>query len=562
MYHYLFSTTQGNNISLADGSVIIVQNQGLLSSGGIALNAINSIQVSGTDPIARIPGSVRTETLTPGKSGDIVVSAPKLIVTEGGAIITATYSTGEAGNIILKAPDSIQVNGTSPRLSVAASNISSLAFSTGAAGDISVQTGDFMAIDGGLLLSTTGGSGAGGDIQIDATKSIELLGVQPSTLAPSSISAATFSTGNAGSVALNTSRLLIENGGRVDSSTLASGNAGSITVNPLDSVEIKGTVLNSRNPSLIISSGNILDEALQTSFGQVDELNLTGTSGDVRINTKQLTVTDGGLISVNNDGSGDAGRLEVFADSIGLDNKSGITAATTSGQGGTVFLQTGRLQLNNNSNVTPTANGGSKSGGNVTINTNTLVALNNSNITANAFEGNGGNIQISVQGLFLSPDSKINADSTFGVNGVVETQVLGFDVSNSLTPLNNNLVTTEQVIAGSCLARRNVERGSFVITGTSGLPINPYSGIERWDNLTGVESVKDEKAQSQESSLPPANNNANQSLPRKWQPGDPIVEAQALILKADGRASLIASSPQPEISNADSQVCEVDQAKI
>ena len=187
-----------------------------------------------------------------------------------------------------------------------------------------------------------------------------------------------------------------------------------------------------------------------------------------------------------------------------------------------------------------------------------MVALENSDITANAFEGRGGNIQITTQGLFLSPDSDITASSQFGIDGNVDIQTFGLDIRNSITPLQNRLVTTEQVIAGSCLARRNVERGSFVITGSGGLPINPYSGIERWDNLTEVQPIEDEKAQS---SLPPANNNANQSLPRKWQPGDPIVEAQALIMKADGRASLVASSPQPEISNADSQACEVDQAK-
>ena len=53
---------QGKQISLADGSVIIIQNQGLLPSGAITLSASDSIQISGTDPIAKIPGSIRTET--------------------------------------------------------------------------------------------------------------------------------------------------------------------------------------------------------------------------------------------------------------------------------------------------------------------------------------------------------------------------------------------------------------------------------------------------------------------------------------------------------------------
>lgn len=515
---------------------------------------MGSIQVSGTDPIAKIPGSIRTETLTTGQGGDIIVSASKLALTEGGAITTVSYSNGNAGDIFVKVPESIQIIGSSPRSSITASNIGSLTFNTASAGDIFVQTSNFVARDGGLILSSTTSSGAGGNIEIDATKSIELIGFQSNTFAPSSISASTSGTGNAGSVNLNTSNLLIENGGRVDSSTVTAGKAGSIIINASDSVKVKGTVPNSRNPSLIISSGNLLDKRLRAAYNIPDVEALSGASGDVKVNTRKLFIGDGGLISVNNDGLGDAGTLEIFADSIVLDNKGGITAATTSGQGGTLKLKSEQLQLTNNSNITSTANGGSRNGGNITISTDTLVSLDNSDIAANAFEGRGGNVQITTQGLFLSPDSDITASSQFGIDGEVNIQTFGLDIRNSITPLQNRLLTTEQAIANSCLARRNVERGSFVITGSGGLPINPYSGVERWDNLTGIQPSADNESQA--SSLSPANNDDSESLPRKWQPGDPIVEAQALILKANGRASLVASSPQAEVSSADSLVCK------
>lgn len=44
---------QGRNVSLIDGSVILIQNQGLLSSGELILNASEALEVSGTDPIAK-----------------------------------------------------------------------------------------------------------------------------------------------------------------------------------------------------------------------------------------------------------------------------------------------------------------------------------------------------------------------------------------------------------------------------------------------------------------------------------------------------------------------------
>lgn len=545
---------QGNNISLADGSVIIIQNQGLLPSGEITLNALDSIKISGTDPIAKIPGSVRTETLTSGKAGDIVISTPNLTIIDGGAINAVSYSTGGAGSIFLRASDSIQIIGNSPRSLRTASTINSLTFSDGDAGDILIETNHFTARDGGILVSNTAGNGAGGNIKVDAKQSIELVGFQSSTLAPSSIGASTSGMGDAGSVILDTGKLLVENGGRVDSSTVASGTAGTININASDSVEVKGTVPNSRNPSLIISSGNILDESLRASFGLSEGVALTGDSGNLKVTTRKLTVRDGGLISVNNEGLGDAGTLEVFADSIFLDNKGGITAATASGQGGTLSVETERLQLTNNSNITATANGGSRNGGNVTINTDTLVALEDSDITANAFEGRGGNIQITTQGLFRSPDSTISASSKLGINGTVSIQTLGFDVSNTITPLQNNLISPEQIVAGSCLARRNAERSSFVVTGSGSLPVNPYSEIEEWEipssqsQSTLLDSVQPENNyQGTRSPL-------TTPSPKKWKLGDPIIEAQGIVRLSDGRV-LLGMKPQRPAS-AESLICK------
>ena len=545
---------QGGKISFIGGSVAIVQNQGLLDSGGITLNASDSIEISGTDPIARIPGSIRSETLTSGKGGDILIYTPSLTLTEGGGINTVTYADGAAGNITLKVPDSIQIIGSSPRSSITQSNVSSATLSFGKAGNILVQTGSYTAKDGGSLLSSTSGNGAGGNIQIDANKSIELLGYQPNTLAPTAIGATTFGIGDAGEVVINTSKLLLENGGRIDSSTIASGNANSISITASDSVEVKGQVPNSLNPSLIISSGNILDPVLRASFGATNTFNLTGDSGNVKITTNKLTVTDGGLISVNNQGTGNAGDTEVFAHSIFLDNNGGITAATSSGQGGKVFIQSEQLQLNN-SNVTTTA-GNRGNGGNIVINTDTLVGLENSNITAQAFEGNGGNIRINTQGLFLSSDSIISASSERGVNGVVDTQILGFDVTHSLIPLNNNLITPEQVIAGSCLARRNSQQGSFVVTGSGGLPISPYSNIESWDNSI--------QGQSQSNNPTPPEKPSPVDVavtPKSWQPGDPIVEAQTLIITADGRG-LLTTTKQAQLADPKSLICAAEQAEL
>ncbi|OWY62730.1 hypothetical protein B7486_56870, partial [cyanobacterium TDX16] len=118
-------------------------------------------------------------------------------------------------------------------------------------------------------------------------------------------------------------------------------------------------------------------------------------------------------IAVGNEGRGGGGVVRIEADSINLDNTGNITAATASGEGGDIFLNSRNLQLRNGSSISATAGlaGGGGNGGNIIIDTDSLAAVNRSSITTNAFTGRGGNIQITTQGIFQSPDSIFDASS-------------------------------------------------------------------------------------------------------------------------------------------------------
>ena len=95
---------------------------------------------------------------------------------------------------------------------------------SGNGGTITVGANQLQLVDGGSITSTMVGSGAGGDAIVDA-EVIELRGVT-ANLSPSIIAANTTNTGNAGSVTINTRKLFVRNGGRIDSSTVDSGDAG------------------------------------------------------------------------------------------------------------------------------------------------------------------------------------------------------------------------------------------------------------------------------------------------------------------------------------------------
>ncbi len=533
-------TFQGGTVGISDGSVVLIQNQGISPGGRLTVNASESLEVSGTSPDGKINSRITTEALGTGKGGDIEIATNNLMIQDGAEVSSRTTSSATGGSLNVNASNSIQLLGFSHINPLFSTRLAARNFGSGTGGDITISTRQLTIVDGAAVAATIYGNGNGGNITVNASQSIQLLGVNPNFILPSVIGATSFHAGNAGKLVINTSSLTLQAGGRVDSSAFATGNAGSVIINATDSVDVSGTVPNSVNPSLVDSAALIVDKVTQQRFRLPPVP--SGASGDLTINTGRLRVTNGGLVSVRNDGSGNAGSMRVNAGSILLKN-GGIQAATTFGEGGNISLTAQQLQLRDNSAITSTA-GGTGNGGNLNLNLATLVALENSNITANAVRGKGGNIEINSQGIFLAPNSKITATSQFGVNGVVQVTNLGVDITNSLTPVTNNFLRTEQVVAGSCLARRNVEQGKFIITGTGGLPINPFDAIPGRYVLISLSPLR-ERVNTKTSPSP------SSSAP--WKIGDAIVEATSIVRTVDGRI-LLAALPN-KVSEANALVC-------
>ena len=527
----------GKILTLQNGSQIEASTLGAKSGGEISIFAAESVNLIGGSDNPNLSSGL-SAAVYPGATGNgssLTIETKELNLLDGAQIITGTFDAGSAGNLTIKA-NSVTLAGILPTNSFVNSGIftSVNPGATGNSGDLIIETNQLTMTDGAQIFTGTLGFGSAGNLTVKATESITLIGTSPlSNRFGSAISTAVNpgATGDGGGLSIETKQLTIADGALVSSATFGSGIAGDIRVVATDAIILSGTSTDGRNPSRLTTRTN----------GSTD-------AGDLTIQSDQLIVKDGATVTASSTGTGNAGNLDINARSIQLTNSSSILTESNSGSGGDIKLMSQNLSLQGNSRISTTAGitGKGGDGGNITINTGTLVALENSDITARAFEGNGGNIQISTQGLFSTSDSEINASSRFGVDGVVQTKVLGFDVSNSLTPLKNNLVTPEQVLRGSCLARRNVQKGSFIVTGSGGLPINPYSGTETWDEPENT---------TYQSSPSLNNSNPIEVTPKKWQPGDPIVEAQTLIVTADGRG-LLRTKQQTEIANSESLVCQ------
>ncbi|MEH2240992.1 S-layer family protein [Nostoc sp.] len=482
---------QGRNVSFTGGSGALLVSQGNQEIGDIVVNASELFEMRGGGTFGFAQNFLRSDNTGTGVGGDLVVSAPRVELLDGGTLASRNFGAGTGGSIAVTAADSFDLIGFSPTSpGSTASSLITNTLGSGRAGDIQVSTGTLTAQAGGRIVLTSTGIGAGGNSNINASKSIELSGENPFNLSSSGITASAGSSGNAGQVTVSTRRMNVRDGAIVGNSTIATGNSGNLAINVSDSIEVSGVGAQSGVPSRVVTNAEILPAALRQQFGLLPFP--TGTVGDLTINTSRLQITDRGTVGVEHQGTGNAGNLYINADRIFLARTGSITATTKSGEGGSINLQANTLFMRHGSNITATA-GGTGNGGNILINSPIILGLENSDIVANALQGHGGNINITTQGIFgleyrtqLTPENDITASSQFGVNGIVQVNTIGVDPNSGLVELPANVTDPSQQIASGCSANQG---SSFVATGRGGIPQNPTQDVRSdraWSDIRNL----------------------------------------------------------------------------
>ena len=459
------------------------------------------------------------------------ISTSDLILKDGATIGTSTFSKGNAGNLTIDAERSLQLLESQTvnlsRKGLITSVISSATYGSGSGGSVNVSTSQLTSTNGGTITSSTFGIAPGGDLNIKA-ELVEVTGIQTQRFAPSTISASTSGSGSAGNLNLEANQLLVADGATINSSSFA-GDGGNINIEA-DSIEVTGGTAEGR--SNISASVVAPNEMLKRIFRITTEP--TGNAGNVNIDTKTFTLSKNGGLGVNNQGNGDAGSIFLNAENLNLEDKGIISANTASGTGGNINLKIDQLQLDEDTTITATAENDGD-GGNIRIDTTALLAKKNSQITANAFAGTGGNILIEAQGLFLFPDSTVEASSELGIDGSVQINTLDTNLQKDLELSELNLITPEEIIANSCLARRNQKQGSFTISRRSRSSNIGESNFYDSGSITGIDN--------------PVTPSGTEQLLTS-QSSDNSIPAQQVVKTEDGRVFLV-SAPQ----SAKSLIC-------
>jgi filamentous hemagglutinin family protein len=515
---------------------------------------------------------VRANVIGQGKSGDITINTDSLKL-DGATLATATGGEGDAGAIFLQA-NNIFLTGNS-RI-----NSAVLQGGVGDAGNIDIKARSLSLTGGSQIRASVqreannlpGGQGAGGNIQIDASDTIELSGVSAdgfsSALSTSTnrgasgqagdivvnttnfriadgavVSALTANSSSAGNITINASNFDATGGGQVLTTTSSSGSAGSITLNVTNKIALTGSDLTFANRLAQFGEDLVTNQGAASGLFANTAPSSTGAGGSIFIDPIEFSISDGAGVSVDSLGQGNAGNLQVQASSISLDQGSFLSASTASGEGGNINIQAeDLLLLRRNSNIT-TAAEGTGNGGNIELDTRFIVASTNedSNIIADAIAGNGGNIKITTQGIFgiaarprQTPQSDITASSELGISGEIVITNPDVNPSQGLVALPVETIDMANQIASGCNGiRQKVATNKFVVTGRGGLPANPGNPLASEAVLTDWATLS---ATENKSASP--TNSLNQ------QSSAPIVEAQGWVIDNRGRVMLTAQAPQ------------------
>jgi filamentous hemagglutinin family protein len=421
------------------------------AGGSLTVNATESVQVIGRSALgAQAEGK--------GNAGDLTISTPTLLITDGAQVSAGTFGEGAGGNLVVEASESVQLIGTTADGQFP-SGLFAGTVGAGDGGNLTLTTGQLLVSDGAEVGANTFAEGAGGNLVVEASESVQLIGTSADGQLGSGLGAQAEGKGNAGDLTISTPTLLITDGAKVSAGTLGEGAGGNLVVDVSESVQLIGTT----------ADGQFGSGLLASSEG-------AGDAGDLTLTTGKLIVRDGARVAVSSQGEGIGGNIEILSGSLTLDNQASLSAATASEDGGNITLTLDDLLvLQRGSEISASAglNQGRGNGGNIALDADFIVAFPRDNkITANAFRGRGGNININTNNIFgLTDFLEIDASSQFGLAGTVEISTPDADPSRGLVELPENVVNPEDLIAQN--ACRQGARSEFTITGRGGLPSTP-----------------------------------------------------------------------------------------
>ncbi|MEH2246736.1 two-partner secretion domain-containing protein [Nostoc sp.] len=510
---------QGKRVLVTGGSQILANTLGAQPGQNLTVNASESVELGRNTVLS-------TGTFKTGNSGNINITTRKLILTDTAQVLMFNVGSGLAGQLTINASDSVELIAGRPisPLPDGSDFISSGLFSAtyGAqnAGSIIINTGK-LRIYGGATISTSSegifktssnqfipATGNGGNLTVNASESVELIGTSPTGSKLSSLFSGTQGTGNGGNLTLTTKRLIIKDGAAITVSSQARKDV--IYQGGVPNLGLAGE-LNITAPSILLDNGKL------TSNSE------SGKGGNIGLQVRDLLLMrHNSQISTNAGDDKTGGNITIYA-------PNGFVVATPFG----------------NNDITANANFGS--GGKITITTKNIFGfVPRTRADVERLDPIG---KLNPNNL---PTSDITAFSQQNpsLNGTVQINSPDADPSKGLVELPVNVVDASKQIAADCNSGGKMGRGSFIRTGRGGLIAEPTQPLMADDAVLADWITLKPESQNraggiQKRAVVQAQQNTEEKSQKVNSVNEPtqIVEAQGWIIDANGNVVLVAQVP-------------------
>ena len=521
----------GKSLLLIGGDVNINGGRLMASGGRIEIGAVagngnvklnssgRNLRLNFPDNVLRANISISNNSVvdvTADGRGSIVINSRNLDVSER-SIISAGVSVDnpsvgiKPGDIILNVTEIIRSKNSFISNFIRRNSNQSNFASIQNSGNLTINTTQLLVEDGSQVGTTTLAKGNAGNVTINSSESVQIIGISPDNRFFSTIASQSGRgpTGNAGTLTINTKKLLVKGGATVSTSTFGEGKGGNSIINASESVRVIGTSADSQIFSAI---------GAQTGSG------VTGNAGDLSISTGKLIVRNGGQISAGTFGTGEGGNINIkaseFTQIIGRSPDgmlgSGIFVQAdpaSSGKAGELNITTRNLLIQNGANISASTFGKGNGGkltidasesvrvtglsfdnqfaslitvsatsnsagqaGDLSIKTQQLLVQDGAQITANTFKEDGSNINIWTDILTLSNSGQISAQS----RGSGKAGDITISVNKVLNSTNGNITTATTQSSGGSI---KIVAPNIRLFGDSDIATNVFSGMGGGGNI-------------------------------------------------------------------------------
>ena len=325
-----------------------------------------------------------------GAGGRIGIDVDSATLTNRSRINAASDGGGNGGTINIQANETVTLSNSA---------ILNQSFGNVEGGDVKVITKNLHLVNGARINSLSNGPVGGGNIEIAASGTV--------VLSDSEIFNRTIGRGDAGFTSITAENLRLEDGSQINSSSPRNrapagstpGSGGLINIEVTDSISLSS--------SFIVS--------------QTQE---RGNAGQINLESKNLSLTDGSRIQSSTFGDGDGGAIIVDVEDTALITgvgKNGMMSGIfsnsggdeenriTTGNGGNIVVRSGDLILSESGTISANSDTAG-SAGNILVGLTNNLFSENATITTAARMSDGGNIVINANNLTHLVNSTVRAD--------------------------------------------------------------------------------------------------------------------------------------------------------